>query len=326
MAKIYNWGILAPGNIAGKFVTELKDLETARVMAVGSRDLPRAAAFAETHGIERSYGSYEALVLDPDIDVIYIASPHVFHAEHTKLCLRHKKAVLCEKAFGMSSLEVADMVETARVEKVFLMEAFMTPHQPSYQEARRIIESGLLGEIRHLHGWFGFNRSPYDVSRRLFNPKLGGGALLDIGLYPLFDALWFMGEPIQTEAFADLTDLGIDQSVTASMLFNGGKTATIFASFFSAVGVGTDIYCEKGALRLRRTSTLDQWLEILLPGEPVKTIHYEQSSCGLKMEAAEVMKCLGENRLESAVMSHQSSLLLSDCLDQIRKIAGINYQ
>jgi predicted dehydrogenase len=326
MAKIFNWGILAPGNIAGKFVTELKGLESARVMAVGSRDLPRAAAFAETHGIERAYGSYEDLVSDPDIDVVYIASPHVFHAGHTKLCLKHRKAVLCEKAFGMNSFEVADMVETAKAEKVFLMEAFMTPHQPSYQEAREIIESGLLGEIRHLHGWFGFNRSPYDVNRRLFNPKLGGGALLDIGLYPLFDALWFMGEPLQTEAFADLTDLGIDQSVTASMRFSGGKTATIFASFLSAVGVGTDIYCEKGALRLRRTSTLDQWLEILLPGEPVKTIYYEQASCGLKLEAKEVLKCLAENRLESTVMSHQDSLLLSGCLDQIRKIAGINYQ
>jgi predicted dehydrogenase len=94
MAKIYNWGILAPGNIAGKFVAELKTLESARVMAVGSRDLSRASAFARNHGIDRAYGSYEALVADPDIDVIYIASPHVFHAEHTKLCLGHKKAVL----------------------------------------------------------------------------------------------------------------------------------------------------------------------------------------------------------------------------------------
>jgi predicted dehydrogenase len=325
MAKIYNWGILAPGNIAGKFVAELKTLESARVMAVGSRDLSRASAFARNHGIDRAYGSYEALVADPDIDVIYIASPHVFHAEHTKLCLGHKKAVLCEKAFGMSRAEVVEMIETAVIEKVFLMEAFMTPHQPSYQEARKIIESGLLGEIKHLHGWFGFNKAPYDKSGRLFNPKLGGGALLDIGLYPLFDALWFLGEPMKIEGFADLTDLGIDQSVTAAMQFNGGKTATIFASFFSAVGVGTDIYCEKGALRLRRTSTLDQWLEISLPGEPVKTIHYEQAMCGLKLEAKEVMKCLGENLSESKVMSHQDSLVLADSLDQIRKITGINY-
>jgi predicted dehydrogenase len=325
MTKTFNWGILAPGNIAGKFVAELQGLESARVMAVGSRELTRAAEFASNHGIARTWGSYEALAADPDIDVIYIASPHVFHAEHTKLCLKHKKAVLCEKAFGMNSKEVEEMIEIASSEKVFLMEAFMTPHQPSYQEAHKIIQSGVLGEIKHLHGWFGFNKSPYDTTGRLFNPKLGGGALLDIGLYPLFDALWFMGEPVQMEAFADLTALGIDQSITASMRFNGGKTATIFASFLSAVGVGTDIYCERGALKLRRTSTLDQWLEIHRPGEPVQTIRYNQNSCGLKLEALEVMNCLGENRLESTKMSHQDSRLLLQNLDLIRQKAGITY-
>jgi len=325
MTKIYNWGILAPGNIASKFVAELKGIESARVLAVGSRDLPRAVDFAALHGIERSYGTYEELVSDPDLDIIYVASPHVFHAEHTKLSLRNKKAVLCEKAFGMNSSEVADMISTAEKEQVFLMEAFMTPHQPSYQEARRILDSGILGEIKHVHGWFGFNKSPYDRSGRLFNPKLGGGALLDIGLYPLFDALWFLGEPIQVEANADLTPLQIDQSITASLKFEGGKSATFFASFFAAVGVGTNIFCEKGALRLRRTSAIHQWLEVSLPGQPDRTIHYEEASCGLKLEAMEVMKCLDEKRLESRVMSHQNSLLLSNCLDLIREKAGIIY-
>jgi len=325
MTKTYNWGILAPGNIASKFVAELKGIEFARVLAVGSRDLSRATAFAAAHGIARSYGSYEALAADPDIDIIYIASPHVFHAEHTKLCLKHKKAVLCEKAFGMNSSEVASMIETAGQEQVFLMEAFMTPHQPSYQEARRIIDSGVLGEIKHLHGWFGFNKAPYDMSGRLFNPKLGGGSLLDVGLYPLFDALWLMGAPMHMEAFADLTPMRIDQSVTVSMQFERGKSATLFASFLSAVGVGTDIFCEKGALRLRRTSAIHQWLEVLLPGEPVRTIQYEEASCGLKLEALEVMKCLDEKRLESTIMSHQNSILLLNSLDLIRNKAGIIY-
>lgn len=325
MTKIYNWGILAPGNIASKFVAELKSLESARVLAVGSRDLPRAATFATANGIERAYGSYEELAADPDIDIIYVASPHVFHAEHTKLCLKYKKAVLCEKAFGMNSSEVAGMIDTAHREQVFLMEAFMTPHQPSYQEARKILESGLLGEIKHLHGWFGFNKAPYDTSGRLFNPKLGGGALLDIGLYPLFDALWFLGEPIETEAYADLTPLKIDQSISVSMRFVGGRTATLFASFFAAVGVGTDIFCERGTLRLRRTSAIHQWLEVVIPGEPVKTIHFDEATCGLKLEALEVMHCIDKKRLESAVMSHQNSLILLNSLDLIRQKAGIKY-
>jgi predicted dehydrogenase len=323
MSKTYNWGILAPGNIAGKFVSELKQLENARVLAVGSRDSQRAGAFAATHGIPRSYGSYEELAADPEIDIIYIASPHAFHAEHTKLCLMHGKAVLCEKAFAMNEGEVREMVETALKEKTFLMEAFFTPHQPSYREARSILESGQLGEIKHLHGWFGFNKSPYDPNGRLYNPALGGSALLDIGLYPLFDALWFMGEPSNVTAFADLTADGIDQSVSVSMQFPGGKSASLFASFLSATGVGTDIYCEKGMLRLRRTGALNQWMEIVLPGEPVKILNWAEPSCGFKLEATDVMKCLENNQLESRIMSHQNSIQLIKLLDQVRKVAGI---
>ena len=321
--KTYNWGILAPGNIAGKFVAELKEISSAKVLAVASRDINRAKEFASAFEIERFYGTYEELATDPDIDIIYIASPHPFHAEQTKLCLRHKKAVLCEKAFGMNSGEVRDMIETAQKERTFLMEAFFTPHQPSYREARKILDSGLLGEIKHLHGWFGFNKAPYDPNGRLFNPALGGSALLDIGLYPLFDALWFLGKPSKTTAFADLTSNGIDQSVTVSMQFEGGRSATLFASFLSATGVGTDILCEKGTLRLRRTGAINQWLEISLPGEPVRTINYEENSCGLKLEAREVMSCLENNQLESNVMSHSRSLQLMNLLDIIREKAGI---
>ncbi len=325
MTRTYNWGILAPGKIAGKFVAELQEIKSAKVLAVGSRDLIRAKEFAATWQIERCYGSYESLVADPDIDIVYIASPHAFHAAHVKLCLKNKKAVLCEKAFALNSSDVIEMIETARQEKVFLMEAFMTPHQPSYQEARKIINSGLLGEIKHLNGWFGFNKSPYDVNGRLFNPALGGGALLDIGLYPLFDALWFLGQPRKVEAYADLTPQKIDQSVAVSMQFDGGKTASLFASFLSSVGVGTDIFCEKGALRLRRSSALHQTLEILLQGEDIRTFEWNNTTCGLKLEAIEAMNCMAENRLESIVMSHQNSLQLAENLDLIIKKSGISY-
>lgn len=323
MNKTYNWGILAPGNIAGKFVSELKSVANARVLAVGSRELSKAKSFANTYGIERSYGSYLELATDPDLDIIYVASPHAFHAEHSIFCLRNKKAVLCEKAFALNSLQVSEMIRTAHEEGAFLMEAFFTPHQPSYQEARNILKSGLLGEIKHLHGWFGFNKFPYDPNGRLYNPELGGGALLDIGLYPIFDALWFIGMPLETFAFADIAAQNIDQSVTAMFKFEGNITATIFASFISAVGVGTDIFCEKGVLRLRRISALNQSLEIQIPGEPIKILNWDESSCGLKMEAVHAMKCLENRKLESDIMSHQDSLNLMNLLDDIRKIVGL---
>jgi len=324
MSKTYNWGILAPGKIAGRFVAELKDVANARVLAVGSRDISRAVEFAAVHGIEKYYGSYEELAADPDLDIIYVASPHTFHKEHTILCLKHKKAVLCEKAFGMSSEEVRLMVDTAAEERTFLMEAFFTPHQPSYREARRILDSGLLGEIKHIQGWFGFNRSPYDPASRLINPALGGSALLDIGLYPLFDILWFMGQPSELAAYADLTAQKVDLSVSAFMQFKGGKSAGFFASFLSTAGVGTDVFCEKGVLRLRRSNAIEQTLEILLPEEEARVVNFDPSGCGLKLEAMEVMNCLGNNQLESTVMSHQNSLQLMQIIDQIRQKTGIN--
>ena len=192
--KVYNWGILAPGNIARKFATELQQLVNARVFAVGSRNAERAKEFANTFGAGHYYDNYDDLVADPEVDIIYIASPHAFHAEHTLLCLNHNKPVLCEKALGINQTEVENMVCSALENGVFFMEAFFTPHQPSYKEAKWIIDSKELGKVKYIQGWFGFNKSPYNPAQRLMNPALGGGTLLDIGLYPVFDMLYFLGE------------------------------------------------------------------------------------------------------------------------------------
>jgi len=324
--KVYNWGILAPGNIARKFATELQQLDNARVFAVGSRNAERAREFAENFGVERIYDNYNELVADPDIDIIYIASPHALHAEHALLCLNHKKPVLCEKALGINQTEVERMVGSARENGVFFMEAFFTPHQPSYLEAKRIIESGELGKVKYIQGWFGFNKAPYDNSLRLMNPKLGGGALLDIGLYPVFDTLYFLGEPDQIVAKADFAETRVDQSVSIRFDYSDGVAASIFASFVAASGLGTDIFCEFGTLRLRRSNAIDQSLEIDKQGSEVKRFSWEDPAiAGLKLEAAEAMRCLDENRLQSDIMPHSMSLSLIKTLDIIRHKAGIIY-
>ncbi len=324
--KVYNWGILAPGNIARKFATELQQLDNARVYAVGSRNAQRAKEFADEFGAERYYDNYYDLIADPEVDIIYIASPHALHAEHALLCLNLKKPVLCEKALGINQNEVELMVESAHKNGVFFMEAFFTPHQPSYKEAKRIIESGELGKVKYIQGWFGFNKSPYDPILRLMNPSLGGGALLDIGLYPVFDALYFLGEPDQIVAKADFSETGVDQSVSIRFDYADGVTASIFASFVAASGVGTDIFCEKGTLRLRRSSAVNQSLEIEKQGSIIKRNSWEdQAVGGMKLEAAEAMKCLDENRLESEIMPHSMSLSLIKTLDIIRNKAGIIY-
>jgi predicted dehydrogenase len=325
MKKTYNWGILAPGRIARKFALELQEVNNARIFAVASRDKQRAKDFAAEFGASRYYSNYEALAKDPDVDAIYIASPHSFHAEHAKICLNHKKPVLCEKALALNQNEADGMISCAVKNGVFFMEAFTSPHQPSYKEAKKLVDSGAMGKIKYIQGWFGFNKSPYDVSHRVLNPKLGGGALLDIGLYPVFDVLWFLGNPLSINTSADIAPTGVDQSISARFEYPDGVSASVFASFYAASGVGTDIFCEKGTLRLRRSSAVDQWLEIDMPGEEVKCMTWDNSECGLKLEALEVMKCLQSGALESDKMPHAMSLRLMKVLDHIRRKAGIVY-
>lgn len=325
MRRIYKWGILAPGHIARKFAIELKEVPNAVLYAVGSRDLTKAEEFAKEFNAEKYYGNYEALARDPGVDIIYVASPHAFHKEHAMLCLKNKKAVLCEKALALNLREVKEMIDCATENTSFLMEAMIVPQQPSYREAKSIIDSGVLGKIKYLQGWFGFNRAPYDYSRRLFNPALGGGALLDIGLYPVFDVLYFLGSPEAITADAELADTGVDQTVSVRMKYDGGVTASVFSSFMTASGLGSDIFCEKGTLRLRRSNAVDQWLEIDIPGEELKRLTWKSSECGLKQEAIESMRCLDEGRLESDRMPHSMSLALMTVLDEIRKQTGVTY-
>ena len=206
--KRYKWGILAPGKMSAKFTKGIKLLENAELYAVGSRDLLRAKQFAKEYGFRKFYGSYEELVSDPELEVVYIASPHSYHKEHTLLCLRHGKHVICEKAFSLNTAEADEMISEARKKKLFLMEALWPPFQPFYKKAAEILESGITGKIVHINGHFSFI-PPYDPYDRKFNLTLGGGSLLDIGIYPVIDALTFIGVPDEIKAIASFapTDL-----------------------------------------------------------------------------------------------------------------------
>ena len=175
MNKKYKWGILAPGKMSAKFTKALQLLENVELYSVGSRDLKRAKAFAEEFGFKKYYGSYEELVADPDLEIVYIASPHSYHHDHTILCLKHKKAVICEKAFALNSFETKEMIDEASKEKVFLMEALWPPFQPIYRKTKEILNEGTPGKILHMHAYFSF-QAPYDPLDRKFNLNLGGGS------------------------------------------------------------------------------------------------------------------------------------------------------
>jgi predicted dehydrogenase len=322
MTKKYKWGILAPGKMAAKFTKGIKILEDAELYAVGSRDSGRAEKFAKNHGFRKSYGSYEELAGDPEVDIIYIASPHSQHHDQTILCLRNKKAVICEKAFALNSREVEEMIAEAKRQDVFLMEALWPPFQPFYKKALEILKSGILGKVMHLHGYFSFN-PPFEPSDRKFNISLGGGSLLDIGIYPVIDALTFIGVPDEIKATALFGETGSEESLSAIFKYNDGRMATIYSSFKTNIGIGCDILCEKGNLIVSRGRDMNQRVTLSLHGKEKETFVFSPPALGYHWEAEEVMNCLDKGLTESLVVPLSFSRYLINTLDGIRHSAGI---
>lgn len=322
MSKKYKWGVLAPGKMSAKFTSSLKLLDNVELYAVGSRDLNRAKQFAQEFGYKKYYGSYEELASDPDLDVVYIASPHSYHYEHTMLCLKHKKAVICEKAFALNSREVEEMINEAAKQKVFLMEALWAPFQPIYRKTKELLQSGDPGRILHLNARFSF-QAPYDPIDRKFNLSLGGGSLLDIGIYTVIDALTFMGVPSEIMAKASFMETGTEDSISIIFGYEDGRTAMLYSSFHTAGGIGCDILCEKGNLFFSRERDMSQRLNVALNGQENKVYSLLPDAMGYQFEAIEVMNCLDAGKLQSDVVPHSFSRDLMNTLDRIRKAAGI---
>lgn len=324
MKKKYKWGILAPGKMSAKFTQGLKLLDNVELWAVGSRDKSRAEQFATEHGYKKFYGSYEELAGDKEVDIIYIASPHSHHLEHTLLCLKNKKAVICEKAFGLNFSEVQTMISEAEKQNVFLMEALWPPFQPLYIKTQDILKTGEPGKILHLNARFSF-QAPFDPKDRKFNLSLGGGSLLDIGIYPVIDALMFLGVPSEIMAKAAFSKTGSEDTISIIFGYDDGRMATIYSSFRTAGGIGCDLLCEKGNLSFSRARDMSQCLTVALNGKEIQDYSLLPDGMGYQYEAVEVMKCLDAGMIQSNVVPHSFSLDLIRTLDRIRDAAGIVY-
>ena len=323
MGKTYQWAILGCGKIARKFAGDLKLLPNVRLYAAASRSLENAQEFANEFGFEKAYGSYEEMLLDPAVDVVYIASPHSHHCEHTLLCLNHQKAVLCEKAFAMNSREVTLMIEASRKNKTFLMEAFWTMFQPSFQKAMEIIRSGELGALKMIHSDFAFN-ADYNPEKRLYNVALGGGSLLDIGIYPIFTSLMAFGKPSEIKTMASICPTGAEESIMMSFKYPGGEMASLVSSFASHSSTQTEFSFENGFIRLNRRFFCPTTITYWKAGEEEKTITFEKGiGFGYELEAAHVMECLDAGKTESELMPLSLSADLMETMDRVRKDAGI---
>lgn len=321
--KAYNWGILGTGGIAHKFTRALMLLDNAHLYAVGSRDAGRAEGFASEFRFSRFFGSYEEMLADPGVEIVYISSPHSHHLEHTLLALRNGKHVICEKPMSINAREVEVMIEEARRQGLFLMEALWPPFQPSYIKADEILKSGRMGDLVHMRGKFAFI-SPYDPELRTYNLKLGGGSLLDIGIYPIMDILRYMGEPESILATSVLSPTGADESTSVIFRFSDGRVAEAYSSFANMAGVSTEFNCEKGNLILTRGRDRNQHLLLEFPNDFDDRI-FTPPAQGYQYEAMEVMNCLDRGLTESPVVPLSFTLTLARTLDAVRRKAGIRY-
>jgi predicted dehydrogenase len=320
--KKIRWGIIGLGNIANKFAADLARVENVELVAVASRNQQRAETFAVQHNSKKAYNSYEKLVKDSEVDAVYIATPHSFHKEHAILCLQNKKAVLCEKPFAMNLEEVSEMISVARENNVLLMEALWTFFLPHFTYVLDIIKSEKLGKLKKLEADFGFYRD-FDETSRLFKKEVGGGSLLDIGIYPIFAALAALGEPDSIDANATFFENGADSSCTAVFHYENAK-ATIKSTLLEKTKTEAVFIFDKAIVKImgqfHEPSTV-----VIIQNNKEEIINFDCKTIGYNFEIEHFSQLLRENKKESAVMTFDFSESIIKTLDKVRKIIGLEY-
>lgn len=322
--RTFNWAILGLGHIARKFAEDLAHVPQARLHAVASRSLTKAQAFAADFGVAHAVGSYEELLAVPDLDAVYIATPHSEHHAHTLLCLRAGLPVLCEKAFALNASQAQDMVRVARERGVFLMEAFWTRFFPAIAQALEVVWAGTIGEVKHLTANFGF-AAPYQPEGRLFNPALAGGSLLDIGVYPLFISQLFLGAPTAVRAVSTPTGTGVDLNCAVALAYADGATASLFSTLAAPTDNHCVLYGTKGQLRLSGRFHAPSGVQVQLLDQDAAEMPYPTAGYGYHYEAAHVQECLAQGLLESPLLPLAFSLELMELLDAVRSQIGLRY-
>ncbi len=322
--RTYRWGILGLGSIARKFAADLAHVPGASLHAVASRSPVKARAFAAEFGAAHAVGSYEALMAVPDLDVVYIATPHSEHHAHALLCLRAGIAVLCEKPFTVNAGQAQELVAVAQAQGVFLMEAFWTRFFPAVNHALELLQAGAIGEVKHLVADFG-GFMPYEPLGRLFNPKLAGGSLLDIGVYPLFLSQLFLGQPTAVEAVSVAAGTGVDLSCAMSLAYASGATASLASTLAAPLDNQCVLYGTRGQLRLLGPLYAPHGVRVQPLGQAAQEFAYPPPGVGYHYEAAHVQECLAQGLRESPLLPLASSLALMVLLDTVRQRIGLRY-
>ncbi|WP_422105510.1 Gfo/Idh/MocA family protein [Winogradskyella sp.] len=322
MSKQIKWGIVGLGNISDQFVTDLCMVDTAEVYAVASRTQNKADAFAKKFSAEKAYGSYEDIFKDPQVDIIYIGTPHDSHAELSIKAMTHGKHVLCEKPVALNYEQALKMVNASKAHKKFFMEAFWTRFNPSVQEALYQIRKGVIGKVKYINADFAFY-VPVTEGSRMTNKELGGGTLLDMGVYPLFLSYVVLGMPKKVLASANFYASGCDKQ-TAMILQYDDAQAVLHSSFVSPSNMMATISGEAGRINLNSVWHETQSYSLLKNNHVVDYAHPTKGK-GFTYEIEECHRCIREHKIESDLWSHQDSLNLISIVDEVRKQIGLKY-
>lgn len=317
------FAILAPGSIARKMTMAVKELPGIELYAVGSRNQERAEQFAAEWGFCKAYGSYEELVEDSDVELVYVASPHSHHYEHTKLCLLHDKNVLVEKAFTVNAVQAKELVELAKERKLLLVEAMWTRFMPARKILDDILERNVIGAVTSLTANLGYSLLHKE---RLVKPELAGGALLDVGVYPIQFALMVVKErvvKISSDAF--LSETGVDLKNSITLTFESGVMAVLHSSMLSLTDREGVVYGENGYIKVKNINNCEGILVYGKDGNLLEEYPVPEQINGYEYEVLSCMAAIKDGKTECEEMSHADTLYGMELLDEIRRQWGMTY-
>lgn len=324
MADKVRWGVMGCGGIARKFIEDMPFVKDGVVAAVGSRSLDKAKEFAVQYGIPAAYGSYEQLAFCPDVDAVYIATPHPMHLADAIMCIEAGKGVLCEKPITLNALQTKRMIDAARAKGVFLMEAMWTRFVPATVKMMELIKGGAIGHVNSANIDFGYYIDIPD-QHRLLNPELGGGALLDVGIYVVSMAsLVFGRQPQIIHGSAVLGSTGVDINDSIIFDYGDGRIASLQCGCSSVTPIEAVICGTGGFIRLERPFYSSRKVTVFKPGSPA-VYDVPANGCGYCYETQHVCECIKAGRTESDIMPLDETLEIMQTLDRIRKPWGLVY-
>ena len=318
------WGIIAPGRIAHKFASDFSLFHNHSITSVASTNIERARAFADKYKLSSFYGDYREMLTKEKLDIVYIASPHSFHFEQAKMCLDLGISVLCEKPVTIHSGQLKQLLTLAAEKGLFFMEALWTVFLPTYTQIFEKINNGDIGSIIGVKADFGFHM-PFDQDSRLFNPSLGGGSLLDIGIYPLLLATLCLGYPDEIKALASLTELKVDDEMIAILNYNKRGLAQIQSTIRANTTTEAFIFGDNGSIWVPNRWIDSQKFYLLKSNGQEELIHSPWDGFGYQFQISAVEKCLAQGLSECPLVPHSLSIQLMNQMDEIRKQTGIVY-